>query len=104
MVRELAACLGREGLHEQSAGHRLAGHYDALDSFKSPAGFLLVPGGTLQRNVQQFGCVAAEDGYAVAVAQAGRPKDVIDGGRRPRKRIVCPEHDLAGATHGDQMA
>ena len=57
----------------------------------------------LQRNVQQFGCIAAEDGYPVGVAQALRPEDVIHGDRRPRKRMVRAKHDLADAAHGDEM-
>ena len=46
---------------------------------------------------QQLGCVAAEDGYALGVAQARRIEDMIDRARSShRGGIIHSQKDLTG--------
>ena len=46
----------------------------------------------------------AKDCGALGIAQPWCREDVIDGGLRPRIRIIAAHDDLAGADLGDQVA
>ena len=57
----------------------------------------------LGRNSQQLAHVAAQDRFAIGIAQAGRRKNLLDRRHCPRERIIRAHAKLADPTYGDQM-
>src|SRR5262249_5023005 len=63
-----------------------------------------LPVASLRRQLDQLGGVTAQDGDALLIGQAGRIEHVVDRTLHPGHRVIGPDHELARAMLGDEMA